>query len=743
MYEELFNSPHRPFRATPDAKFYFPHDSIESARQTVVRVMVRAEGPAMVLGGAGLGKSLLSQIIADDLGERLDIVRLHAARLCSRRALLQNILFELKMPYRDLSEGELRLSILDRLEPSPETAPDGVLILVDEAHTLHSKLLDELRLITNFTRNNQPRTRLVLIGSLRLEDTFAEPQMDSFNQRLAARCYLQPMSRQQTHQYVRHQLNVAGVKPPEFITNDGLDAVYAASEGVPRLVNQIMDHTLVLAVANNQCPVSSPLVEEAWADLQQLPAPWHSASEQAQSAAAAAIEYGSLDDADDEFLSDADTSDQVVDIDTTDSEHSTESVAAAPALTDGPLEEPFDGQIEAEETPATELEPEPPEEPEQEPAQENFFAAFSPAPAEEAQPLTILADTETSEPAEELVRPRVIFDASVDSSLPQEAESQSSQAPDSLPIDSFFTNRPTDEKILALEDEQDQYDAMGVWENDPPLNQHSPLPKQPHRESRDAYEELEQRRRQQDSSAHSDQSPVPSSESDTRHLVPMSDEISQTSAEDLFGDDFDEELAIPSTYEPVSELKLQDDGDSQTDAQRQAAAAEYVEHIQCYAESIVSAHQEELVGEMGEAAGAAEPAVDSGEQVWSLDISSLDVQSELAVHDEIEDLVSQLNFSDFSVEPFSVEQISVEASQQPTAAPIQPTDRDEIYTLRPGQSQGENHIFDYSAAEYDDDRDMLVIEEELPVSSRMTDAASDKPVTKTAPYGQLFAKLRQ
>ncbi len=297
MYEELFHSPDRPFRATPDVRSYFAHETVEVARQTVVRAVLRAEGPVMALGGAGLGKSLLGMVVAEDLATRFDIVQLHAARLCTRRALLQSILFGLGLPYRDLSEGELRLSILARLEPSNDYAPDGVVIVVDEAHTLSAKLLDELRLITNFTRANQPRARLVLIGNLRLEDTFAEPQLESFNQRLAARCYLQPMNRQQTREYVFHQLASAGVQPSELITEDAINSVYAASDGVPRLVNQIMDHTLALAATGTQRSISSSLIEEAWADLQQLPAPWHAGAEKlsTQRGEASTIEFGELD----------------------------------------------------------------------------------------------------------------------------------------------------------------------------------------------------------------------------------------------------------------------------------------------------------------------------------------------------------------------------------------------------------------------------------------------------------------
>ena len=302
MYEALLQSADRPFRATPDTKFYFPSDSIEQARQTIVRALLRAEGPCLVLGGAGLGKTMLGQVIANDVYGRFDIVKLHASGLCSRRALLQSILFELQLPFRGLSEGELRMSIMDRLSPSPETAPSGILLLVDEAHTLSPKLLEELRLITNFARNGQPRARLVLIGNMRLEDTFAHPQMDSFNQRLAARCYLQPMTRDQTMDFVRHQLRTVQIEPGSLVTNDALRTLYAASEGIPRLVNQVMDHALVLGITSGQCPISAALIEEAWSDLQQLPAPWHTsnAPEKTVAAASTQIEFGELRDDDEE-----------------------------------------------------------------------------------------------------------------------------------------------------------------------------------------------------------------------------------------------------------------------------------------------------------------------------------------------------------------------------------------------------------------------------------------------------------
>ncbi len=307
MYQQLLQSSDRPFRATPDARFYFAFDSMEQTRQTVLRVVRRAEGPAAVMAGVGLGKSLLAQVLSLDFADRFDVVRLHAARLCSRRAMLQNILFELQLPYRDLSEGELRLSLMERMEPSPAHAPDGIVIIVDEAQTLPTKLLEELRLITNFARQGQARARMVLLGSMHLEETFALPEMSSFNQRLAARCFLQPMNREQTAEFVRHQFRCVNIDPKQIITRDALENVYIASEGIPRLANQVMDHALILAIANDQYPISAALIQEAWADLQQLPMSWNSS----EPVSAQPVEFGTFEDLDQDFELDPENSDDL------------------------------------------------------------------------------------------------------------------------------------------------------------------------------------------------------------------------------------------------------------------------------------------------------------------------------------------------------------------------------------------------------------------------------------------------
>jgi type II secretory pathway predicted ATPase ExeA len=274
MYESFFGFAKRPFLAVSTLDRYFPATSIEQTFQTASRAIGRGEGPIAIFGGTGLGKTMCCLRIAENFRRNFEVVMLASSQLITRRALLQSLLFELRMPYREMSEGELRLTLMNRLQPSTENPSDGLVLIVDEAQTLSIKLLEELRLLTNVVRNGVPRVRLVLCGTMRLEESLSNPLMESMSQRLAARCYLTPLSLQETGHYVKHKIELSGVDFSSAMTRDALDAIYRGSDGIPRLIDQLADQALMLACNDRERPVSAAMVGRAWCMLQQLPNPW-------------------------------------------------------------------------------------------------------------------------------------------------------------------------------------------------------------------------------------------------------------------------------------------------------------------------------------------------------------------------------------------------------------------------------------------------------------------------------------
>ena len=294
MYKSFFEFNRRPFSAMPQVDFYFPAAAIETARQTLTRCVERSEGPALIIGPVGTGKTLLCQVLATQFASHFQICQLANSRLCSRRALLQAILFESGLDYRGLDEGELRLTLIDYLS-TDTSCPNGMVLLVDEAHSVPIELLEELRMITNLIRNGESRVRLILSGLPKLEERFASPKLESFSQRIAARCYLECLNRDETANYVRYYVTTAGSERNPVFEDESLRVVYDATDGIPRLINQLCDHALVMAAVGGHRVMDGTGIQEAWTDLQQLPEPSYSKN-LTPAENSAFIEFGSLDD---------------------------------------------------------------------------------------------------------------------------------------------------------------------------------------------------------------------------------------------------------------------------------------------------------------------------------------------------------------------------------------------------------------------------------------------------------------
>ena len=295
MYNGNFGPDWRPFASVPLVDHYFPASAIDSARKNLSRCIERGEGPGMVVGPSGTGKTMLCLTLAEQFRNDFQVAMLASGRLGTRRALLQAILYELGRPYRDMDEGELRLALIDYLHGGNGN-PKGMLLMVDEAHTLPIRLLEEIRLMSNMACEGRPLMRLVLAGGPALEERFANPKLDSFSQRLSARCYLEAFNRTETCNYIQSRITAEGGPGGELFPDDACNSVYHASGGVPRLINQVCDHALLLAIVDGRRSISPPDVEEAWSDLQQLPVPCPTETS-SKPAESGVIEFGSLDDA--------------------------------------------------------------------------------------------------------------------------------------------------------------------------------------------------------------------------------------------------------------------------------------------------------------------------------------------------------------------------------------------------------------------------------------------------------------
>ncbi len=223
MYEHYFGLSGSPFPAHASAERFYGTPPSLRAIEILSRVAVRGEGPCLLLGPPGVGKTAVLASLEQNLRDQFQTVRLDQNRVCTRRAFLQQLLYELDLPYQATDEGLLRIALADFLN-SIERCPRGVVLLVDDADAMPEKLFDELLMLCNIARSGAALVHLVLAGGVQLEEIFSSPRMAAFQQRLAARVYLECLNRTETEDYVKHLFSVVGGDPQVF-TPEALRAI--------------------------------------------------------------------------------------------------------------------------------------------------------------------------------------------------------------------------------------------------------------------------------------------------------------------------------------------------------------------------------------------------------------------------------------------------------------------------------------------------------------------------------------
>ena len=140
--------------------------------------------------------------------------------------------------------------------------------MIDEAQHLDFDVLEQIRLLTNLETNDEKLLQIILIGQPELTEKLARPELRQLNQRITARYNLQPLDRGETAAYIRHRLDIAGLKGGQTLFSDAaVKEVHRITRGIPRLINVLCDRSLLGAYGKKMAQVNPKLVKEASSEV--------------------------------------------------------------------------------------------------------------------------------------------------------------------------------------------------------------------------------------------------------------------------------------------------------------------------------------------------------------------------------------------------------------------------------------------------------------------------------------------
>ncbi|HLI62865.1 MAG TPA: AAA family ATPase [Terriglobales bacterium] len=267
MYKQFFGLQRNPFEISPDPYFYHPTPRHNEALANLHYGVGRRKGFIVITGEVGTGKTLLVRCLLSELRKNNIAFGYVFNPILPVVEFFQYIMADLGLPYAGRNKTEMLLD-LNRFLIQRHARGLITALVVDEAQALRSELLEEIRLLTNLETSQQKLLQIVLMGQPELEMMLDSPELRQLKQRVALRCQLQPLDEAQTRAYILSRLERAGAPPePPVFSEEALSKVFEYSRGIPRLINNLCENSMVNAFANEQRPVTGQMITDVAADF--------------------------------------------------------------------------------------------------------------------------------------------------------------------------------------------------------------------------------------------------------------------------------------------------------------------------------------------------------------------------------------------------------------------------------------------------------------------------------------------
>lgn len=260
MYEDYWNLKDKPFKNTPDSRFFYFSRQHEEAMTRMLFTITEDKGAMVLTGDVGCGKTLLSRALLEQLDpERYDVALMPHPNL-NPAEFLQEILYQFGYPVTGCNNKAELLRLLNHCLLNNKRLGRRTIIIVDEAQmVLDKNTLEEIRLLLNFQQDNEFLLTLFLIGQPELRVMLDElPQL---TQRLAVRYHINPLNKTDSHAYLHHRLDIAGTQH-ELFTSGAETLIVQFSQGVPRQMNNLGDMALMVGFGQKSPVVDETLVRQ-------------------------------------------------------------------------------------------------------------------------------------------------------------------------------------------------------------------------------------------------------------------------------------------------------------------------------------------------------------------------------------------------------------------------------------------------------------------------------------------------
>ncbi|MEJ5299996.1 MAG: AAA family ATPase [Thermodesulforhabdaceae bacterium] len=260
-YLSFFGLSDHPFRLTPDTRYFFPSSKHKAVLEVMKYGIDRGEGFIVVTGDPGAGKTMLLRVLLKELDPNFETALIIAPTL-EPKELLQAILEDLGVDFNPSDTKErlvkkFRDYLLDLVNKGKR-----LLLVIDEAQNLPLSSIEEIRLLSNLELEDRKLFQILMVGQPSLASKLKSPELSQLAQRISVWEHVAHLSSDEMIWYIQHRLGRAGGS--HIPIEKGVEKIlHRTTRGIPRLINKVMDRSLLVMAAKFQRRLTKDIVKEA------------------------------------------------------------------------------------------------------------------------------------------------------------------------------------------------------------------------------------------------------------------------------------------------------------------------------------------------------------------------------------------------------------------------------------------------------------------------------------------------
>lgn len=264
-FSKFFGFNEEPFKRTPDVEFYYPTKIHEEALDTLRYSLESGEPFAVLTGEPGTGKTMTIRKFISELPDNIVVAYILFPNLTPTE-LFMAILEDFKVKAdEELTKNALFSKFRDFLVEIKEAGKKAI-IIIDEAQNLPAETLEELRILSNLETEKEKLLKIILAGQPELITKLDSDEFRQLKQRITLYAYLSNIPESEIKNYINSHLIKAG-RSSIRVQSRVVRGIAKVTKGNPRLINTLMERTMVAAFLDNSYTVTEEHLSSAIASV--------------------------------------------------------------------------------------------------------------------------------------------------------------------------------------------------------------------------------------------------------------------------------------------------------------------------------------------------------------------------------------------------------------------------------------------------------------------------------------------